>query len=412
MTSRRRLIVLTAALAIAATAWPGDGAQALDREESSRPPAITAMTRRQQRGIEDSLNWLATHQQPGGAWGDKNATRVADTSLAVLALMAGGSSVHAGRRIRSGSDDRTTSVGEPQLRGEHARAVQEGLRYLARLAWSREKGKVPGYIHDDRESKMHGHGFATLALSTALGNLGARRIEEIEASVRVRGPSQLSFADQVRYGVEKAVRLIERAQDPDSGGWMYDPYPNSHEGSMTITQIQALRAAQDAGVRVNGTVMQRAYDYVRASQNLTDRELYGGFAYQKTQLSRVSYALTGAALTTFFGLGRYGDNKEDRQLIERGMAFLDRKMRDGVSANRQWFYYGAFYGVQAVYQEQDRRRLSRHWPEIRDTVLSLQGANGSFHPTGPDGRSVEYSTAMGALILQVPLETLPIFQRR
>ena len=38
--------------------------------------------------------------------------------------------------------------------------------------------------------------------------------------------------------------------------------------------------------------------------------------------------------------------------------------------------------------------------------------DGSFDPVGGDGRSREYSTAMGCLTLQVPLETLPIFQRR
>ena len=41
-----------------------------------------------------------------------------------------------------------------------------------------------------------------------------------------------------------------------------------------------------------------------------------------------------------------------------------------------------------------------------------QQTDGSFDTVGNDGRSREYSTAMACLTLQVPMETLPIFQRR
>ena len=171
--------------------------------------------------------------------------------------------------------------------------------------------------------------------------------------------------------------------------------------------------AQDAGVRVNGTVMHRAFDYVRASQNLTDSHLYGGFAYQKNNKIRVSYALTAAALATLYGLGRYGRKKEDAETIELGLKYMDRTfsetLRDG---HQQWFYYSMFYGAQALYMSQDQRRLRRDWPRIRRQVIDQQNPDGSFGTFGAQERSPEYCTAMGCLILQVTTETLPILQRR
>ncbi len=367
----------------------------------------------QRRSIERAQEWIAKAQQPGGHWGEEDGTKVADTALSTLALMAGGNTVGAGRTIRvTGPNSRVE--GPPQLRGPHARAVLEGIRYLARKAWEDVPGKTPGYIQDDTTSKMHGHGFATLALAQASGNLGGTDVRDIRAWLKGgagRDASQLSLADQVRWGLARAVRVIERAQDPDSGGWLYDPIPNGHEGSMTVTQIHALRAARDVGIAVSDVTLRRAYNYVRGSQNLHNRELYGGFAYQKTNKQRVSYSLTAAALSTFFGLGRYGDEKGDTKIITDGMKFLDRRFDDALHT-RQWFYYGVFYGAQAIYQQNDARRLREQWPRIRAQVIAQQQTDGSFNPVGGDGRSREYSTAMGCLTLQVPLETLPIFQRR
>ena len=115
---------------------------------------------------------------------------------------------------------------------------------------------------------------------------------------------------------------------------------------MTVTQIAALRAANDAGVPVTKKVIDDAFEYVRTSQNLTHEDLYGGFAYQKGHPERVSYALTAAALSTIFGLGRYGDKPGDARIIEDGMRFMDRKFDSEYrSTHEQWYYYRLFYAV-------------------------------------------------------------------
>lgn len=367
------------------------------------------VTRNQRRAIDRGLAWIAAKQQPGGTWGEQKGTRVADTALSVLALMAGGSTVAPGTPLESGG------IGPETLRGPYARHVRLGLEYLARQAWAPAEGKVRGYIQDDDNSKMHGHGFATLALAEACGNLGPSDVRRIREDIaRGTDPARLRLADQVRWALELAITCTERAQDRETGGWSYYPTESDHEGSMTVTQIEALRSAMNSGVRVNGAVMRSAYEYIRASQNRTNPRLTGGFAYRKSMHERVSYGLTAAALTTLFGLGRYGEDRGDRDAIRLGMEFMDRELPSVLDDGAQWFYYNLFYGAQALYLSGDEVRMRRQWPLIRDAVMAGQRTDGSFRKAGPsaDVGEEEYSTAIAVLTLQVPMETLPIFQRR
>ena len=63
-----------------------------------------------------------------------------------------------------------------------------------------------------------------------------------------------------------AVARIEGSQG-DEGGWNYEPYRSlQHEGSVTVALVQALRAAKDAGVRVDPDVVARAVQYVEPSR--------------------------------------------------------------------------------------------------------------------------------------------------
>jgi len=343
-------------------------------------------------------------------WGDRKDTQIADTALSALALMAGGSTLGPGVPTHDGL------ISGPTLRGPYAADVRNAIEFLAGHALSRWRPEDPdGYIHGDENSKMHGHGFATLALATACGNLDASRIDVIEARLAKGATAKdLSFADRVRLALERAVALTVKAQDTDTGGWYYSPYSSGHEGSMTVTQVTALRAAMEAGVRVNGATMHHAYEYLRNSQNTTAKDLHGGFAYQKSDMNNVRLALTGAALTSFFGLGRYGEKPEDKKLIDDAMSFIDRRWdMDAFDTRAQFYYYRLFYLAQALYLSADERRREKYWPQIREEVLLRQNGDGSFQRAvdSNGNRSDEYCTAMGCLILETQMESLPIFQR-
>jgi hypothetical protein len=371
------------------------------------------VTDAQRRGITKALAWIHSNKSPGGKWGktgQKN-TEIADTALSVLALMAGGNT------LGPGAPDRDGHVGGPTLRGPYAADVRDGIDFLARLAYTQRPEQPLGYISDGDDSKMHGQGFATMALATACAGLGSSQIREIKALVAGGvAPQSLPYADRVRLGLEHAVRLIEGTQDFETGGWYYLPIPEGHEGSMTVTEVTALRAASESGVAVNGTVMKKAYEYLRKSQNTTHKDLFGGFMYKiGGDSSNVSVALTAASLTTLFGIGRYGERAEDAEIIDNGMRYIDRRWNDEAFDynHKQFYYYRLFYLAQALYLSGDEKRQRKYLPLIRDNLLELQRNDGSFRGDRVDAeRSPEYCTAIACLTLQTPLETLPIFQRR
>lgn len=74
--------------------------------------------------------------------------------------------------------------------------------------------------------------------------------------------------------------------------------------------------------------------------------------------------------------------------------------------DRQYFFYGHYYAVQAMWQASGEA-WNAWYPAIRDLLLDEQRANGAWS----DAISSEYGTAMACLILRMPESYLPIFER-
>src|SRR6185503_13288178 len=98
---------------------------------------------------------------------------------------------------------------------------------LARTELDARSGSA-GYVHlgGDTLSRMHGHGFAALALAQAFAmSPGTER------------------GARVQTALQAAVECIQKSQGVD-GGWWYEPKASvQHENSITICAVQALRAA-------------------------------------------------------------------------------------------------------------------------------------------------------------------------
>ncbi len=70
------------------------------------------------------------------------------------------------------------------------------------------------------------------------------------------------------------------------------------------------------------------------------------------------------------------------------------------------FFYGHYYAVQAMWQA-GGDYWRRWYPAIHDVLLARRKEDGSWF----DQICPEYGTAMACLILQMPNNYLPIFQR-
>jgi hypothetical protein len=384
------LLALALSLPPAFPAAPGDRDGKPSAEAGSEADRIPP---EHQEAIERGLRWLALQQLPNGAFptvparGEGNSTsadyRTAVTALATLAFLG------AGHGLRHGP-----------YRDEVRMAVDWLLKAQA------ESG-IPGYVSapGDNQSRMHGHGFATLALAEAYGT--AASPGGGEGGDRAR--DEREFSRRLHDGIQRAVDLAEDSQST-TGGWDYVPSSggtSSHEGSITVCQVQALLAARNRGFRVRSEKVEKARRYMRESQAGV-----GGFRYRLSHEASgngetYSWALTAAGVVSLLGLAEY-DRKD---AIERGVAYMERRGRRLRDDTPPYFFYGSFYAVQA-YHWLGGERWERYWIPMRSRLLDMQEADGSWtgHDTNLDLGDV-YPTAFCLLMLEVPVGYLSIYAR-
>ena len=318
----------------------------------SRTPAENLMKPETHRAVESGLSYLKAQQNPDGSFGRGGYSRnVAVCSLAGLAFMARGSTPG---------------------RGPHGEEVNRCLSFI--LDHVRESGYI---IAPEAASHgpMYGHGFATLFLAEVYG---------------------MSSEQTLRDKLVRAVDLIIRTQN-EEGGWRYEPKRQDADISVTICQIMALRAARNAGIFVPNETVDRCIDYVKRSQNPD-----GGFMYQLTAPGDSRFPRSAAGVVALYSAGIY-----EGEEIEKGLDYLMKQLPGSKAVQLEaYYFYGHYYAVQALWQA-GGERWQRWYPAIHEALLARQRPDGAWF----DQISAEYGTAMACIILQMPNNYLPIFQR-
>jgi hypothetical protein len=200
------------------------------------------------------------------------------------------------------------SASEEPFEGDHGKALLRGLKFL--LSTQRD-----GMFQRQGHTWIHGQGFATLALSEAYGR-----------AKRCKVQPELDLK-QVRTVLEKAVAVIAKNQST-SGGWWYTPgCPSQHEGSTTCCAVQALVSADNYGIAIDATVLEKGFEYLKRCQNPD-----GGFDY-KMGPGNVSMKEGTAGGIATLGLMK----KFDFAVMLNGFKFLV-KIKAGtiISSCRRW----------------------------------------------------------------------------
>ena len=224
---------------------------------------------------------------------------------------------------------------------------------------------------------MYGHGFSMLFLAQVYG------MEEDQNRQR-----------RLRTALERGIKLIARSQSRD-GGWLYTPDAQGDEGSVTITQVQALRACRNAGLHVPKKTIDLAIRYIERSQNPD-----GGISYRVN--SRGSRpAITAAACAVLYNAGKY-----DSPAANKCFDYAWRTCQPATSSGGH-YYYTQLYMSQAVWQKGDKF-WAKYYPAIQRFLLRMQQGNGSWRG---DSAGLVYGTSIALLILQLPYNHLPLFSR-
>ncbi|MCC6741194.1 MAG: terpene cyclase/mutase family protein [Planctomycetia bacterium] len=348
--------VLSVAILVAAMAVPGP-----TRADDNVPD--TLFTPEVQRSVDRGLEWLASRQNENGSWScvvgyklnegyETNTERAAAEHVCVTALAGMAFLAH----------------GDVPGQGRYGQVIEKALDFV--LANARDSD---GYITKNG-TRMYEHAFCTMFLAEIYGM--SRRMDVGE---KLRG----------------AVRCILNAQN-NEGGWRYQPTPVDADISVTVSTLQALRAARNVGISVPRSSIDSAVRYIKGCANDD-----GSFSYQINRgMTRSTFPLTACGIVALHSAGEYTDRQ-----VDRGIRWLQRN-RASMEAQEYHFMYGHYYAVQAFYVA-GGRAFEDYYSDISRRLMSRQEADGHW----VDDVGQTYATAMACVILQVPCHYLPIFQK-
>ena len=350
-------LVLALGLAVARAQPPNTTPTDVPNLVPAEPAEITPAVR---EGIRRGTEFLVQTQNRDGSWrtqGGSGDYPVAMTALAGLALLAGGST---------------------PTQGPQARAVSDALSFVLNSA--RRDGLIAQV--EEEQHCMHGHGFALLFLAECYG---------MEEDPQRQG--------EIRLALQRGIELTGRSQS-GPGGWLYTPDSGGDEGSVTVTQVQGMRAARNAGVAVPKAVIDNAMKYLERSTNDD-----GGIRYQVSDNGASRPAITAAAVVCWYNAGEY-----QNPLAKKALAFCEFTLQPGRGRAQRYFghyFYAHLYMSQVMYLTGDEKWRG-YFREISDDLLRSQQSDGAW-----DGDRVgtTYGTAVALLILQLPYKHLPIMQR-
>jgi hypothetical protein len=312
------------------------------------------------KSIKLGLDYLAKSQGSDGGWHDTEAGQaypVAMSALAGMALLANGCT---------------------PSRGPYGSNVQGAIDYLIQCRGP--SGLITG-ANQESGRPMHGHGFALMFLGSAY---------DMEANPTRR--------EKMRENIEAAIKLTAGGQSA-AGGWTYVP-GQGDEGSVTVSQVQALRACHNAGFHIPKGTIEESVRYIERCSTPE-----GGICYSLNSGGGPRLAISAAAVATLYNAGEY-----EAPVAERCLAWVWQQFEatKGWSKGSWHDTYSHLYASQAFYLAGDKY-WDKYFPETRDQLLAMQDAGDGSWPG--DGIGKPYGTAVSLIILQLPFKYLPIYQR-
>jgi hypothetical protein len=314
--------------------------------------------------VHKGLEYLVKNQFKDGHWeGDGGKHPVAMTGLVGLALL----------------------MEKPRLRTRRGKPISNEGKYTDQIRkavdWLMDNSRPgrQGLIFSDHPSEtaryMQGHGLATLFLAGACA-------DERDSTRRKKLTDTLA----------RAVKYIVKAQSTQ-GGWYHTSKVEGHDFdtiSATVIQIQALQAAENAGIPCPSEAFTDAQEYLKmAIGRYEEKAKPGQNGSRQTD--------TAAALACRFLRGRYGPMKDE--WTKKWFKYCETEIpvaRD-IKFGRDELTH--FYYAQAMFFG------SNNWNGYRtamfDQLQTSQNKDGSWPAGDGIGVGPVYSTAVWCIILQL-----------
>jgi hypothetical protein len=347
------------------------------------PARADEIPKEYRESVDKGLKWLADQQQKDGHWDQNGQYPVTMTALSGMALLCEGSTIR---------------------EGKYKDNILRATKWLMKEAYWDNNG-VPKaepnglLVNPNRNGEsgryMYGHGFALLFLSCVYG--------EEEDNERRKELEKILTA---------ACKFSRNAQT-SRGGWGYVAAREGggfDEGSVTVTQVQSLRAARNAGIAVPPEAIRDAQKYLKDSTNAEGGVIYslargGGGGPARP-------ALTAAAIACGHGFGDY-----DSDLIKKWLLYCRSNLgvRQGHDEYTHYYYAQTVYllgddGWKKLFPQDKGEPVT--WSKYRkakfDEMVRSQGGDGSWSggQVGP-----VFITAVYLTMMQLDKAVLPIYTK-
>lgn len=307
-----------------------------------------------------ALEWLKRHQLDNGSWEVREHGQtgvVATTGLALMAFLAHG--------------ETTTSE-------KYGETIERAIKFL--LAEQESRGPAGAFTVLDQPG-VYAHGIATYAIS--------------EAFAMTAHPS-------LRESMDSGIRHIINGQQPGGGFDYHFRKGVRRDTSVAGWMIQAMKAAQMAGCEVEGldeAIEKAAGDIIRVAG------ADGRFGYTSPDSHQPAVTAIG---TLSLQLAGYGSDRT----VNSALAYMrENESCSWDRTNLTRAMYQWFYTTQAMFHH-GGTGWTQWNNQFAPAYVNAQFDDGHWQSPGRHDNSLgpAYTTALGALTLQVYYRFLPTFQ--
>jgi hypothetical protein len=332
------------------------------------------------RALAKGLDYLASQQTAEGNWPGSYGTGAGVTGLGLMAFL-----------------------GAECVPKDYSPNIKKAISFLKTQYHpssdyqpdSKDSAMFGGFIGDD--DPMYTHSIATLALIEAIVDRNELSLEPV-----VEDALQLIIRSQ---NTEHKPAILGGPINPDArdyGGWRYEPDSVDADISVTGWVILALKAAYNAGFTIPDWTLQKAAQFIRKCFNERDQ----AFAYQVG--GSISCSRTGTGMLSLQMCGFPQDS-----LIPQAARFMQNNAPVWEEESPgSWPFYYWYYGTRAMLNAGgDDWRIWKDW--MCRLLVDNQKSSGCWEAAEDEERVGEvYTTALGALMLELCCGQVPIYMRR
>jgi FKBP-type peptidyl-prolyl cis-trans isomerase len=260
---------------------------------------------------------------------------------------------------------------------------------------SKDAAYYGGLIHTG--NPMYEQGIATLALIEAMVELNDPSLEPI-----IEDALQLIIRAQNTEHKPEILGGPVNADSPHYGGWRYDPDSIDSDISVTGWQILALKAGLMAGLTIPEWSLQKAADFLRACYDKDEQAFTYTVGSRETGCVRAGIGALGLQLCGY----------ADDPLIPPTLRYMQDNPPvweyEDPGAGFPFYYW--YYATRAMLTAGgDDWQIWKRW--MCRMLVDHQNEDGSWEGALEETGMTFYTTAIGALMLELCCGHLPIYMR-